>query len=367
MNSKPTKIAVAVFGVVLVLGVANRSHAQTNAILIGWDGCQRDHLKECIARGEVPNLMRLTKDGALVAIDVIRTTDTKSGWTQILTGYEPEKTGVFSNGRFGPIPVGYTIFERLEHHFGPDKVVTVAIIGKGEHVDAGPAEKVRVEEPQTEPGGRGRPAATRRGGAGRPGRERPASVPAVGPRRPGPQPGQIIEEDGVKYRLIPARPYFNTKQHMDVFINGLMQNDKVGQTALEYLEKYKDQRFFFFIHFAEPDHAGHRFGENSKQYNDAIISDDQWTGRIMDKVKELGLADKTLIYVTADHGFDEGQSSHADAPYVFLGTNDPKVMRRGLRVDIAPTILERLGVDLNKITPPLDGHPLTAPYTPPIW
>jgi len=87
----------------------------------------------------------------------------------------------------------------------------------------------------------------------------------------------------------------------------------------------------------------------------------------MGRLKELQLYDKTLIYVTADHGFDEGRTSHADAPYVFLATNDPAVTRRGERSDVAPTILERFGLDLNKIEPRLDGHPLTKAYKEPLW
>ena len=73
--------------------------------------------------------------------------------------------------------------------------------------------------------------------------------------------------------------------------------------------------------------------------------------------------DKTLIYVTADHGFNVGAKGHPNAPYVFLGTNDKQVMRGGSRADIAPTILDRLGVDLAKITPPLDGETLAKPGT----
>jgi len=77
-----------------------------NIILIGWDGAQRNHVKESLNRGELPNLKRLSSEGALVAIDILRVTDTKAGWAQILTGYEPEVTGVFSNRHFQPIPRG---------------------------------------------------------------------------------------------------------------------------------------------------------------------------------------------------------------------------------------------------------------------
>ncbi len=49
----------------------------------------------------------------------------------------------------------------------------------------------------------------------------------------------------------------------------------------------------------------------------------------------MGLSGRTAVYITADHGFDEGLKSHSDAPYVFLATTDKGVERRGLREDIA--------------------------------
>ncbi|HOP76386.1 MAG TPA: alkaline phosphatase family protein, partial [Thermogutta sp.] len=104
-----------------------------NIILIGWDGAQRAHVMECLERGELPNLKQLSQEGALVNIDVVTgATDTKAGWTQILTGYNPEVTGVYSNGRYRDVPKGLSIFERLKEHFGPD-FVCVAVIGKREH------------------------------------------------------------------------------------------------------------------------------------------------------------------------------------------------------------------------------------------
>lgn len=324
-------------------------HCQS-VILIGWDGAQRSHVKESLGRGELPNLKKLACEGALVAIDIYRATDTKAGWAQILTGYEPEITGVFSNQDFKPIPTGYTIFERLENHFGAHNIVTAAVIGKKGNVGCtGP-----IKKPWVKQDAKGQ-------------KKNKRTLAKQEKQRKKPPGGKIVTENGTKYLVVPAQPYYETKKNMDVFINGLGTDEKVGTKALEMLEKYKDKRFFFFVHFAEVDHKGHKFGENSKEYNDALISADRWTGKIIKKLDEFDLYDKTLIYVTADHGFDEGKKGHRDAPYVFLATNDPKVIRRGTRADIAPTILERLGLKLERLEPPLDGRALTRLYSPPVW
>jgi hypothetical protein len=79
-------------------------------------------------------------------------------------------------------------------------------------------------------------------------------------------------------------------------------------------------------------------------------------------LKELGLYEKTLIYVVVDHGFNEDSTGHRYAPFVFVGTNDKQITRKaGAREDIAATVLERFGVDLAKLNPALDGIPLDEP------
>jgi len=308
-----------------------------NIVLIGWDGAQRNHLKECLERKELPSIQALASEGSLVAVDIYRVTDTKAGWAQILTGYEPEVTGVYSNAKYQPIPTGYTIFERLEAHFGAQNIRTAAVIGKKDHVGADPPQRFAVKNGKT--------------------------TTANGKKLE----GKIITEGGVKYRVVPGKPYFNAQSNMDLFVNGLGQNDAVGKRALEVIDQYANDRFFLFVHFADVDAQGHKFGENSKEYSDALISCDAWTGKIMQKLKSLGLYDKTLIYVTADHGFDEGQTGHSDAPYVFLATNDKGIKHRGQREDIAPTILDRFGVDITAMSPRLDGHSLLRDYETPNW
>lgn len=374
-----------IFALSMLLGVcaplgaaAPDSEAPRNVILIGWDGAQRNHVKECLGRGELPNLKRLADEGTIVAIDVLRVTDTKSGWAQILTGYEPEITGVFSNRLYQPIPKGYTIFERIEKALGSD-FFTAAVIGKKAHVDADPPSQVLAEEtsaPQAERMAKAerrqlRQARRRAKAGAAKGAGKVAKKPGKAARKAGKAvraaDTTVTAEKGGKQQIVPGKPYYLAKDGMDLFVNALNTNENVASETLALLDQHKSRRFFLFVHFAEVDHSGHRFGENSKEYNDALISSDLYTGKIMEKLKQLGLYDRTLIYVTADHGFNEGAKGHPDAPYVFLATNDKKVMRRGVRADITPTILDRLGVDLSKIEPPLDGHPLTRPFTPPVW
>jgi predicted AlkP superfamily pyrophosphatase or phosphodiesterase len=323
-----------------------------NAMLIGWDGAHRDHVKALLKEGKLPNLQKLIQEGTLVDIDVTSgATDTKAGWSQILTGYRPEVTGVFSNALFRDIHAGYSIFERLRSQFGADRIATVAVIGKKGHVGGidAPFKKrydsmSRAELRKLENMGK----------------------TVLGKEDSTAKPVRTVEEGGVKYVVFDGMPYYTMHKNVDEWHYGLTLDEKVGDKALEMLDKYAKKPFFFFVHFAEVDHNGHRFGEPSKEYNDALISGDRQLGRLRDKLERLGVYDKTLIYVTADHGFNIGASGHRYAPYVFLATNDKKVMRSGTRTDIAPTVLDRMGVDLSKIEPRLDGETLAKPAVKPV-
>ena len=272
-----------------------------DAILISWDGALREHVRANLAAGKLPNLARLAKGGSLVDIDVTgHITDTKAGHAQILSGYGPDRTGVRSDSDFSSIPAGLSIFERLRKTF--PSLTTIMLTGKDHN---------------------------------------------LGSQAPG--------------LLTAGEPFFHSRAGITVWDGDKMRPaHEVGERAVRYVHDYaKKGRFFLFIHFADVDLAGHRDGEGSPSYDLALEECDRWLGKILDELASQGIAGRTLVYVSADHGFDVGAKTHRNAPHIILASSDPRIEGPGQQRDIAPTVLNALGVDLSTVQPPLPGKPLS--------
>jgi len=305
-----------------------------NFILVGWDGAQREHVLKLLSEGKLPNLKKLVAEGGIVNTAVTTaTTETKAGWAEILTGYNAETLGIYDNLSYKPIPEGYTIFERLENYFGKDNIATLFVGGKIDNIGARGAHKICVNCITRYPDTREKTFYKDEGTLA------PTYIPGE---------ERILEDRE-------GDPYYYTKDALDVFEVGLGSAANVGPKVIDYLEQYKDRRFFAFLHFEEPDELGHKYGGGSKEYLDSIIANDHWLGQIVAKLKQLGLYEKTLVYVTSDHGFAEGQLHHKNEPDTFLAANDSRLKKDGDRKDVTPTILHRYGVDIASLTPLLDG------------
>jgi hypothetical protein len=294
-----------------------------NVLVIGWDGVQRDHFYECYNQeleqcpDGLPNLKELSNNNIFNLTITNGATDTKAGWAQILTGYNAEITGVYDNSDFQAIPEGYSIFEKLENYFGEDNIVTFFIVGKGNHI----------------------------------------GLFCEGDDNP------FLKKNSKNLYMDDDFPWCNAKKAMDFSKNLMGANENVANLAIQKLEEYKDNKFFGFIHFEDPDHTGHEYGENSAEYTLQIVDDDYWLGQIVDKLKELGIYENTYIYIITDHGFDEDKSGHSNAPYGFFASNDQNIVRSGDRKDLTPTILKKYGIDFERIIEPpaVDGYPLDSP------
>lgn len=312
---------------------------EKNIILIGWDGAQRAHTYSLLEDGKLPNLKNIINEGSIADIDITSSTHTKPGWAEILTGYSPGITGVYTNKEYGPIPKGYTVFERLEDYFGYDNFLTVFIGGKVNNIGSRGPHKICINCITRFPDTREKTMWW----------EEDTQAPTI--------QGQ---ERFFSQRK--GEPYFYTKDSLDIHETSLGTASNVGPKALASLEILKGKRFFAFFHFEEPDEPGHIYGENSKEYSQGIIIDDYWLGEIVSKLKELNMYENTIIYVTADHGFDEGKKSHSVAPFVFLATNDTSFLKDGDRKDVTPTILDNFGIDTSAINPSLNGKSLLSKF-----
>ena len=127
---------------------------------------------------------------------------------------------------------------------------------------------------------------------------------------------------------------------------------KVADEAAEYL--IREKPLLTFIHFSNPDEAGHAEGWNSEKYTHAVAEDDRCLGRILTALDEAGLADDTLIIVSADHGGHNRTHSGAlpvdrQIPWIARGPG----VRRGYHIrqdistlDTAATALDALGLTI---------------------
>jgi len=341
---------------------ASTPASQRNVILYSWDGVQREHLNQCLSRNELPNLAALIAEGKMVDIDISgHNTDTKAGHTQMLTGYNPDVTGVMSNGKFKAFAVGLSMFERMDQTVGKDNIATLAVTGKTHHVGScPPATAEAIAEAKTKLAQvQGTPAVNKKKQpkkkAGATGVADPDAAAQAGQKKK----AQVQSLNAI-IQNTDGEPFFNMAKSLDVWDGEKGRtHDVTSPLMMGYLDKYSKGRFMAFYHFSDPDHMGHSHGENSAEYNQAIIDCDKELGIAVKKLKELGVYDKTMIFVTADHGFDENKTSHSNAPTVYLAANLKTLNKSGHQRDLVPTILTEMGVDISKAQPAYPGTVLT--------
>lgn len=114
----------------------------------------------------------------------------------------------------------------------------------------------------------------------------------------------LAKERGLTTAMIAAKPKFITFREaggLDTFV--IPENAKaagIGAAVAELLKK--QQPNLVFIHFADPDSTGHQFGVNSPEKMQALADCDQALGVIRAAIAAAGIADSSVMILTADHG-----------------------------------------------------------------
>jgi len=157
-------------------------------------------------------------------------------------------------------------------------------------------------------------------------------------------------------------------------------NEAVLPWLTEHTTQHPDTPFFAWVHYFDP----HQPFEPAPPY-DQLYADDLYNGEIayadsrlgflLERLKTLGVLDRTLVIMTADHG--EGLGDHNELTHAVLAYNStlhiPLILRppAGVapagtvvdtwvgNIDILPTVLDLLGIE-----PPegLQGYSLV-----PLW
>jgi len=140
---------------------------------------------------------------------------------------------------------------------------------------------------------------------------------------------------------------------------------EVSDLAVQALEADHDKPFFLWLHYFDPHndylpHDGFEFGENDIDlYDGEIAFTDAHIGRVLDKLKEKGLYENTIIVFIADHGEefrDHGGRKHTNTLYEELihipliirvpGFKPQRIETIVTESDVAPTLCKLAGVPI---------------------
>ena len=148
---------------------------------------------------------------------------------------------------------------------------------------------------------------------------------------------------------------------------GTVMADRVARDAAAYIVRKKPA--LCFIHFADPDSTGHKYGWGSPEQVKAFAKTDAALGVILGAIREAGIADQTVVLLSADHGGHaktHGSKSADDMhiPWIAWG----KGVKKGFAItvpvttfDTAATALWLLGV---ACLDSFDGSPVTTAFEP---
>lgn len=172
----------------------------------------------------------------------------------------------------------------------------------------------------------------------------------------------------------------------DAGVGGAGEDAGVGDAGAQ-----AEKPFFAWFHYFDPhaQYAPHpeapKFGEGEKgaaafvhaQYDAEVWYTDKHLGRVLDAIEAAPWADRTVVILTADHGEalgDHGMSWHGSelweslvrVPLVIYvpGVKPHRVAARRSHIDLAPTMLELMGISApegelsgQSLVPEIDGVP----------
>jgi predicted AlkP superfamily pyrophosphatase or phosphodiesterase len=252
--------------------------------LMLWDGAGYNNIIPMLEQGRLPNLQSIIESGSFAKIEPMGKTVTIPEWTVRFTGLTYDQTKVFSNDQWELIPYSKTIMSKIQ--------------------ESGSKVGWFVSKPYLS-----------------------VDFPLCGIFNHADKKKELSPVYRDIYTGIPITGEISRKWYMETLV----------QDAIDAIPEL-GSNFMLVVH-VNPDTWGHRYGENSTEYLNEIERADRNLGVLMQS-----LPTDAGIMVMSDHGFNEGEFSHRDAPDAWLATNIPLNRDRGTSRDIALTILDYFGI-----------------------
>lgn len=216
---------------------------------------------------------------------------------------------------------------------------------------------------------------------------------------------EVLSANGYETGAVVAHYFVNAEWNFDQGFDLFDQSNVLGHegisspgvtdTALAFLRRPRRRPFFLFVHYFDPhyhyrEHAGFTFPAPGYDgpirsglpyeellarlgaldaadrarlvdlYDSEIAFTDHHFGRLLDGLDELGLAEDTLVVLTADHGeeiLERGWIGHGNSLYeeqigvplvVRYPGGAPGVVERSVGlIDVYPTVLAALGIAID--------------------
>lgn len=148
-------------------------------------------------------------------------------------------------------------------------------------------------------------------------------------------------------------------------MNASATSQAVAGQAAAYIREHKPR--LCFIHFPDVDKAGHASGWGSPEQKEALKVTDQALGQIVKAITDAGIADRSVILISADHGgHEKGHFENIPddmlIPWIAWGAGVKKGHTIGRLVttyDTAATALWLLGVPIPES---FDGKPVEEAF-----
>ncbi len=139
----------------------------------------------------------------------------------------------------------------------------------------------------------------------------------------------------------------------------------VARNASEFIVASKPN--LCFIHFPDPDSAGHKSGWGSPEQKEAFKVSDQALGQIVRAIQQAGIASSSVILISADHGghaktHGENIPDDMNIPWIAWG----KGVKKGFTITAPITTYDTSATALWLLDVPLpdtfDGKPVTQAF-----